>query len=222
MVYSLGEAARPWGDLADTNLWEIKVDAGSGKPSGKAERITNWTDFSLAGPNATADGKRLVSSRVNAQTDVYVGDIKKGGTPLKTHPRRLTLDERNDEPTAWTPDSKAILFDSDRSGSDHTYKQALDQDSAEPFVATPRVDIIPRLSPDGTWVIYESFAKPEDEGTSAPSELRRVPVSGGPSQLVLTAHGYYGHRCARPPATLCCWESGLRIGSSSSLRHSIP
>ncbi len=115
----------------------------------------------------------------------------------------MTLDERNDWPSAWTPDSKAVLFYSDRSGNYHIYKQALDQDSAEPLVATPQVDWLPRLSPDGAFVIYASFAKLEDLYTSAPSQLRRVPVSGGPSRVVLTAHGWWLHQCARAPASLC-------------------
>jgi len=210
MIYSLGEPVPAYFGLTDTNLWEIRVDAGSGQPAGKPRRITNWTDFSLAGPNASADCKRLMFSRVSAQTDVYVGDLEKGGARLKTPPRRLTLDERNDRPSAWTPDSKAVLFISDRSGHYHIYKQALDQDSAEPFVVTPQVDWNARLSPDGEWVIYDSFAnlkgsslKEMEVRTSGASQVKRVPVSDGPSQLVLTAHGYFDHRCARAPATLC-------------------
>jgi len=179
------------------------VDLGSGKAAGKPQRITNWTDFSLARPRASADGKRLVFGRVNGQADVYVGALEKGGARLKAPPRRLTLDERDDWPMAWTPDSKEILFHSDRSGNVDIYKQALNEDAAEPFVATPQVDSDPRLSPDGAWVIYRSIAKPEDIDTSAPSQLRRVPASGGPSQLGLTAHGYSDDRCARAPATLC-------------------
>ena len=203
VIYSLGEAAPNPLSPTDTNLWEIKVDAGSGNPTGEPMRITNWADFSLAGPNATANGKRLVFSRVYAQADVYVGEPEAGGTRLKAPPRRLTLDERDELPTAWTPDSKAILFYSDRSGKYDIYKQASDQDSAEPFVAAPQVGFTPRLSADGAWIVYKSFAKLEDVGTSAPSQLRRVPVSGGPSQFVLTTHRLVDHRCARAPATLC-------------------
>ena len=139
----------------------------------------------------------------------------------------MTLDERNDRPSAWTPDSKAVLFISDRCGNYHIYKQALDQDSAEPFLVTPQVDWAARLSPDGKWVIYDSFAdlkgsslKEMEVGTSGASQLKRVPVSGGPSQLVLTAHGITGARGLRP---LCAWwEKRLRIKDTSSLRHSIP
>jgi serine/threonine protein kinase/Tol biopolymer transport system component len=200
MIYSLGK--RGYGPR-ETNLWEIRVDAGSGQPAGEPREITNWSDFSFVGPNATTDGKRLVFERVNGQADVYVGDLEKGGARLKGPPRRLTLDERNDSPSDWTPDSKAVLFSSERSGNWDIYKQALDKDSAEPLVATPQVDLFGRLSADGAWVVYTSFAKEEDVFTLSASQLRRVPVSGGPSQLVLTAHGWSTHSCARAPVTLC-------------------
>ena len=205
LIYFLAEAVNPPGVWSvDANLWEINVDAGSGQPAGKPRRVTNWTEFALAGPNATADGKRLVFSRFNKQADVYVGDLEAGGRRLKAPPRRLTFDERNDWPSAWTPDSKTVLFDSDRSGNWDIYKQALDHNSAEPVVATPQGDFGSQLSPDGAWIVYASVAKPKDlDNPSAAAQVRRVPVSGGPSQLVLTAQGYTGHGCARAPATLC-------------------
>ena len=204
LIYSLGEAVEPSPTAVtpDANLWEIQLDAGSGQAAGKPGRITNWTEFSLAGPNATVDGKRLVFCRVSGQTDVYVGDLEASGARLKAPPRRLTLNERNDMPTAWTPDSKAVLFHSDRSGKWEIYKQALDQDSAEPFVVDQRMSAIPRLSADGAWILYEAFEKPKDIGPPAPLQLRRVPVSGGPSQLVLERSSQE-YRCARAPATLC-------------------
>jgi Tol biopolymer transport system component len=203
-IYSLGEAAPVFGPgLADTNFWELQVDPRSGKPAGKPRRLTNWTDFALSNPNATADGKRLVFGRIKAQTDVYVAELGAGGNRLKSAPRRLTLDERNDEPTAWMPDNQSVLFQSDRSGNYDIYKQSIDRDSPEPVVVTPQTDTVPRISPDGAWIVFASLAKPDPAGPAAAPQLRRVPVSGGASQLVLTAHGYSGHRCARAPATLC-------------------
>jgi eukaryotic-like serine/threonine-protein kinase len=201
LIYSFREAVPRTGatdtNATDTNLWEIKVDPGSGRPAGKPRRITNWSDFSLAGLNATADGKRLVFRRVSAQTDVYVGDLEAGGRRLKAPPRRLTLDERADNPTTWTPDSKTVVFQSDRSGKWGIYKQALDEDSAEPLVITPQHNEDPRLSPNGEWIVYVHAAKPDDIGTSAPTQIRRVPVSGGLSELVLTTHRLSDVRCAR-------------------------
>jgi serine/threonine protein kinase/Tol biopolymer transport system component len=205
LIYSLGEGAWSYFDsFSDSNLWDVRVDAG-GRPSGKPTRVTKWAGFSLAGPNASADGKRLVFRRVNAQADVYVGDLEPGGRHLKTPPRRLTLDERNDLPTGWTPDSKAVLIQSDRSGKLGIYKQALDQDSAEPLVADQKEKNGPRLSADGHWIIYFSIPKPiEEMSTSDLVDLMRVPVSGGPPHLLLKFSG--DERCARAPATLCLLE----------------
>jgi Tol biopolymer transport system component len=205
LVYSLGEAA-PAAGFPDSNLWEINVDAVSGQPAGKPRRITSWADFSLGGPSASADGRRMVFGRNTAQEDVYVAEVEAGGMRLMASPRRLTLDERQDFPWAWTPDSKAVMFFSNRSGNWNIYKQALDEDSAEPLVAAPQAgwfNRAPALSPDGAWIVYESFTEREGTSPSAQSQLRRVPLAGGPSQLVLTAHGLYFKRCARAPATSC-------------------
>jgi Tol biopolymer transport system component len=115
----------------------------------------------------------------------------------------LTLDERNDAPFGWMPDNKTVLFISDRSGSFNLYKQALEQDAAEHFVALHQTDLRPTLSPDSKWILYVRFAKLDDFGTSTLSPLMRVPISGGPAQPVLTAHGWNLHNCARAPASLC-------------------
>ena len=198
LIYSLGESEPRTGGR-DTNLWEMSADAASGRATSKPRRITNWSDFSIAGLNATADGKRLVFCRVSEQPDVYIGDLDASGRRLKTTPRRLTLDERGDNPTAWTPDSKAVLFQSDRSGKWAIYKQALDDDSAEPIVVSAQleVDENARLSPDGKWIVYLHAAKEDDVGRSAPTQLRRISVSGGPSEVVQTINRVSDLRCTR-------------------------
>ena len=200
---------------AETDLWETKVDIETGQPAGESRRITNWVDFSLANPNATSNGARVVFSRVSAQSDVYVGDLAAGGTRLKSPPRRLTLGERNDWPLAWTPDGSAVVFGSDLSGQYHIYKQALDRDSAEAIVTSPQLDMFPRLSADGAWILYLNLAKVEDFGTSEPLRVRRVAATGGPSWLVMTTQGFTDYRCARPPATLCL--VGERTGDEKQL-----
>jgi eukaryotic-like serine/threonine-protein kinase len=211
LIYSLSESEEV---SADSNLWEIRVDARTGKPTGKPRRITNWAGFPFALPEGTADGKRLVASRITFQTDVYVSEAEANGTRLKTAPRRLTLDERNDYASAWTPDSKAVIFQSDRSGNRHIFKQALDQDSAERIVTGPGVEDSARMSPDGSWILYLRAAKEDDlDNTSVPVQLMRVPVAGGPSQVVLTTSAG-DYRCAQRPATLC-----LLSESSSDGKH---
>jgi Tol biopolymer transport system component len=112
----------------------------------------------------------------------------------------LTLDQRNDYPSGWTPDSKAVLFVSDRNRTTDIFRQATDQDSAEPVVVGPDNKDGPVVSPDGSWILYRQY--PADR----PARIMRVPVSGGPSQLVLEGPKINGHACARSPATVCVYS----------------
>ena len=135
MIYSVSE---PPPKQSDANLWEIRIDARTGYAVSRPRRITNWAGFALSGLSTTADGKRLAFLKGNSQADVYIGELEGNGTRLKM-PRRLTLDDRNDFPSAWTPDSQAVLFFSDRNGKWDILKQALDKRTAEVIVEVRRI-----------------------------------------------------------------------------------
>jgi len=204
--------AEPPPNQSYDNLWEIKVDPRTGEPAGKPRRVTNWVDTHFWGLSATADGKRLAFIKGNPQTDVYVGELEANGRRLKA-PKRLTLDEHYDIPFGWTPDGNAVLFVSDRNGTLNIFKQALDQDSAEPLTAglEPHLEMddclnggVPQLSPDGLWILYsEASRKDNSDSSGAPHRLMRLPVAGGPSEFVLEVGVLPQIRCALPPANLC-------------------
>jgi eukaryotic-like serine/threonine-protein kinase len=198
MIYSKRE---PPPKETDSNLWEIRVDTRTGGPAGTPRRLTNWAGFQLFNLTPTADGKRLAFRKETFHSNVYVGELQANATRLK-NPRRLTLGEYDNEPTAWTRDGKAVLFRSYRDGRTEILKQALNQDSAETLVAGENYSD-PRVNADGAWVLYTVTPRLEDAGPSTPVNLMRVPTSGGPPQLVLTAPGISDWRCARSPATLC-------------------
>ena len=108
-------------------------------------------------------------------------------------------------PTDWTSDSKAVIFTSDRNGHWGIYKQELNRDSAETLVTSDE-RLGGRTSPDGKWMLYsissnESKHSPSRSGTE---RLMRIPVTGGPAELVLTAR-LYNFWCARSPSTLCAF-----------------
>ena len=195
IVYSRRESAYS----NDDNLWEIGIDGDAGTPIGKSKRITQWAGFSLENLSASANGKRLTLQKSMFQEQVYLGELAAGGTRLNP-PRRLTNDEANDMPTAWTPDSRAVLFGSDRNGPWGIFKQEINQDTAEPVVAGSQHNVASgRLSADGAWILY-----PEDPNTFSPSTpLMRIPVSGGVPQLVVKTKGLPRFRCARALANLC-------------------
>jgi Tol biopolymer transport system component len=113
IIYSRFESPT---NVLDANLWAIRTNVETGEATGKPRRITDWAGSGVPGYfNASTDGKRLALVKASSQADVYVAELQANGTRLKT-PRRLTLDERNDWLRAWTPDSKAVVFMSDRNG----------------------------------------------------------------------------------------------------------
>jgi DNA-binding winged helix-turn-helix (wHTH) protein len=110
LIYAAAEAPQNF-----TNLWELPVDSVLGKPVGPPRKLTNWTNFSIYGISATADGKQVALLNGRWQADVYVGDLRAGGTEL-ANTRRLTLDESDDYPAFWTPDGQSVVFSSNRNG----------------------------------------------------------------------------------------------------------
>jgi serine/threonine protein kinase len=191
-----------------SNLWELSVDTKSAQALGKPRRLTNWAEVDVRNLSATSDGKQLAVLKVGNQADVYVADLEAKGQRL-TNTRRVTLDEKDDGPGQWMPDSKAVLFFSNRNGTWDIFKQALDQAGAQLIVGGPDAKQEPRVSPDGSWILYLSSAT-FFPGATTPVRIMRVPTSGGAPQLVLEGRGIDGNSntlaCAQSPATLCAFS----------------
>jgi Tol biopolymer transport system component len=114
---------------------------------------------------------------------------ERGGRLLDT-PRRLTSDERGSWPGAWTPDGQTILFNLGQSGSQDIFMQGLDADSAEPLAVGPGHQVLPRVSSDGQWVLFQ-----EPVGAEG-ARIMRVPLAGGRPELVLATTRVAWPRCA--------------------------
>jgi len=185
----------------DGNLWQIGTDTHTGAPTGKPKRMTQWAGSYLQGLSATADGKRLALRKTTFQGQVYLGELAAGGARMNP-PRRLTNDEAEDVPWAWTADSKSVLFTSNRTGPMGIFKQGTDRVTAEPVITGPQVDNGVRLSADGAWMLNLEVPKPGSD-PSTPFRLMRIPVSGGMPQFVLETRNEDEFECARAPATLC-------------------
>src|SRR5262249_21167522 len=90
---------------------------------------------------------------------------------------------------------------SDRNGSLQLFRQTLGKDNAEIIETSTSSLRNAVLSPDGTGILFDAQPNP------ATKEVRRVPVNGGPSQVIASTQ--LGNpfsnliRCSRAPATLC-------------------
>jgi Tol biopolymer transport system component/DNA-binding winged helix-turn-helix (wHTH) protein len=202
IIYAVRE---PPPNYRDRNLWQIAVDQKTGRVRGEPRRITNLVRFQIDSLSLTADGKRLVFGNYLVQSHVYLARVLPGGA-LET-PRRLTLDERYNDVDAWTPDSRAVIFISDRTGTFSIYKQALDQNVPELIPTGPESVQMLRASPDGKWLLYMALSNVQFPNQSDFTRLMRVPMAGGAPELMLqlrTTNTNFD--CARHPGGPCVVE----------------
>jgi DNA-binding winged helix-turn-helix (wHTH) protein/Tol biopolymer transport system component len=198
LIYSLHE---PQPNQSDANLWSLKIDTATGRPLTSPVRVTNDRE-NIGSISATNDGKRIATLRSSSQADVYLTDIEAQGRKLSP-PRRFTLDERQDFPASWTPDSKAVLVVSDRDGPSHIFKQNIDQVQPDLLVGGKQDVWLPHVTPDGSSILY--LASPFVVGFSDKVRIMRTSLSGGPSQLVLEKPGIQNYQCARLPSAVCVY-----------------
>ena len=188
----------------NTNLWEMRIRASTGKAEGKPRRLTNWAGSSVRSLNATTDGKKLAFQRYSYVYGTYVADLEDHETRI-TRPRRLIW-ENSELASAWTADSEAVVFFSGVNGRTGIFKQKVDQNTVQPIVTGPRVEDFntPRVTPDGAWVLYHGNPKADGLGSNSTTwQIMRVPIEGGVPQPVLTASMADAVRCAKTPAAPC-------------------
>jgi Tol biopolymer transport system component len=191
----------------DTNLWSMTLDSSGTHASGSPARVTSGKGIAVQ-LSFSDDGKRLALRRHNPQPDIYIADLKAGGKSLGVL-RRLTLDQRVDYATDWTPDSKSVIFYSNRDGPFHVFKQSIDATQADLLVGGSDDLYIPRMSPDRKNVIYVVGAKPGADTDN--SKIMQVPLAGGPPRLILEAPDLWDFECARTPEPRCIYVQTVSV-----------
>ena len=192
----------------DSSLWMVSLQK-SGKPSGSPKRITQGHG-SILHVAGSIDGKVVVFLSEHWSPSVYIGALAPDGAHLLAN-RRLTLDESANAPFSWTPDSKTVLFSSDRNGISEIFKQATDQPLAESLMTGAKQLWQPRMTPDGSEILYVSTPQSSDPETL--SSIFAIPRTGGTPRLVLQDAIIRIVQCARLPSTICLYS--ITKGNSS-------
>jgi eukaryotic-like serine/threonine-protein kinase len=175
-------------------LWEMRTDPATGAISGDPRKIMSLVDqyeTHISALSASADGKLALVLKRSDQNAVFVGDFDEA-SPRISNIRRLTLDERTSYAHAWTADSRSVIFESIRNGTWDLFIQELDRRNPKTLVATPLMEVLPQLSPDGRWILYS--ARPMS--TPELYTLMRVPVEGGTPEKVPTRGLVDEFRCS--------------------------
>ena len=195
LVYTIGAVD----NLQHAGLW---MTSTKDEKAGSAKRISTGIGW-ISHLTGSADGKVLAFLRENSLSSVYVGALSSDGARLLDK-RKLTLDEDQNIPSAWTHDGKSILFHSNRNGISQIFKQTIDQPLAERIVSSSEELRQPRLSPDGTEIIY--ISTPKNADLNSTSSIFAVPILGGPPRLVLRDSNIWTAQCAQAPSTICLYS----------------
>ncbi len=114
------------------------------------------------------DGKYLCI-RVNNDLFLVRPDLKNDSIRLTDYPGF-------DGDFTWSPDSKKIVFTSDRGGNSDLYIADVETRQVTPLLVTPEYERKPKFSPDGKKVLFVR---------SLPRGLYWVPAEGGEAKLLL-------------------------------------
>jgi serine/threonine protein kinase len=187
------------GAAGTAELRELKVDENNGTPLGDSRLLADWSGFSIYNFSATRNGNRLAFLRGTQHSSAFVGELD-GSRTRVVNSRRLTLDDNINIALAWTPDSREVIFSSQRAATRQIYRQSVAQGGVPHLVTTaPDMNFyIARYSPDGQWMLLEG--KPV---ASNQMGVYRVASDGGVPQLVFPVHGLTQYFCTNKSGELC-------------------
>jgi DNA-binding winged helix-turn-helix (wHTH) protein/WD40 repeat protein len=185
-------------------ILEFQTDPQSELATGHPKIIATWNS-PVTSLTANGSGTDLAVRTITMQHSVYVGNLEDEGKRLTKLRPVSNGSGRDDFPRTWTPDSQALLIDSNRYGRWEIFKKPMARPTEVPFAEGPGDEFSPWVSPDGAWVLY--LARPLTWQEPEPVTLMRMPISGGASQVVLKAPWFseWGLRfqCPQRPRMPC-------------------
>ena len=182
-------------------LWQAQTDVATGAlistPQMMSEVGNKASDIS-----ASSDGTLTAAVFETSHSNVDVAEIRGGGRIAEV--RRLTHEMRSVFPHSWTPDSEAVVFESDREGRLEIYKQRLGGRAPEKMASMSGSAVLPKLSSDGKWILFARENTPPDTPYAHTSfALYRVPVNGGTPENVPIGGPLDEFRCPLASSASC-------------------
>ena len=135
----------------------------------KLEQISTAKHEGSWGMTLAPDGRVVYVSNASGATEVWI--MNEDGTGAK----QLTNDGISKYTPAVTSDGRFIVFVSEKNGP-HLWRISIDG-SQQLQLTTGSGEANPRTSPDGNWVIYDSYR-------TGKQQLWRVSINGGDPQQV--------------------------------------
>ena len=186
------------------NIWAVPMDA-EGRPAGPLQQLTTGGGHDVSAA-ISRDGRRLAFSILRQNADLWRLPVSpQTGHPTGA-PEKVVATTREDSRGFWSPDGKAILFNSDRLGHMNVWWQPLDGGSARPITRGPGSDFQARFSPDGRHAVFFS-------SRSGSVDVWRVEVETGSLEQLTKGHSVDVNPAYSPDGRSIAWMSD-RTGRS--------
>ena len=122
--------------------------------TGKETAITDLPIGPYSEPHLSPDERKIAMSLSDPNEDVWIWDLIRGGLSQFTR-----MPQRDDLPV-WTPDSKSIVFASNRTGETRLYRQAIDETGEAVPIDTGLRPVPSSITGDGHVLLHQN-----DSGT---------------------------------------------------------
>jgi Tol biopolymer transport system component len=148
---------------AASHLYWVRSDGRVMTPAGEAG------NFSGVALSPSGDSAAVAVSDLKIGTpDLWIWGLSR---PTR---RRLTFDIGYEGNPVWSPDGSRIYYASDRKGIPDIYEKVIDGPAEDRvIVGAPNVQFPRSVSPDGKFLLYQSFEEPKGRG-----DLMVIPLDG--------------------------------------------
>jgi serine/threonine-protein kinase len=136
------------------NLWRAAVGPG-GAPTGSAEQLTTGAGDDIE-PTLAPDGSRLAFAVRGINSDLWRLPVSPTTGQAIGAPEPVVSTTRVESRGAWSPDGRAIAFNSDRLGEMNIWLRNVADSTERQLTNGPGGDYQPNWSPDGKSIVFFS------------------------------------------------------------------
>jgi Tol biopolymer transport system component len=136
------------------NLWRVAV-SDDGATSGPLRQVTMGAGQDIQ-PTFARDGRRIAFVTRNLNSDLWRLPVDPRTGAVAGEPEPVVVSTREDSRGDWSPDSRAIAFNSDRGGHMNLWLHSVEERTTRRVTDGPGGDFQPRWSPDGRRLVFFS------------------------------------------------------------------
>ncbi len=194
-----------------SNIWRLPVNPVTHRLSPEPIQVSDFTSAAFSSLSGTSDGKRMMMIRSDYATHTYVAEWHATPTPSLVSSKRLTIEQTNTYPHAWSADNQSVIFESDQTGNLELFRQDRSRREPERLTYSKRENYMAQLASDGKSILFMSSMRNRQRGYTD-VRLMRIPANGGPMLRVPMDSPWDEFRCGRPGSSHNCVVGALSGG----------